>query len=75
MVICFIGGGNMASALISGLVAASPGKHEIRVSDPSDEARTRLEAAYGVRGFTDSAQASAGADVIVLCVPSPLGRH
>lgn len=68
MMITFIGGGNMATALISGLRKNARTGFEIRVSDPSEEARERLQAAYGVEPFTDSVVAIAGADIIVLAV-------
>ena len=42
MVITFIGGGNMASALISGLANPPRSDLSIRVVDPNEEARERL---------------------------------
>jgi pyrroline-5-carboxylate reductase len=68
MMITFIGGGNMARALISGLRKSTMPDLEIRVSDPSEEARNHLQAAYEVEPFTDSVAAIAGADIIVLAV-------
>lgn len=67
MIISFIGGGNMASALISGMLKSSSPGVQIRVSDPSREARERLEA-LGVVAFEDGAAAIEGADVVVLAV-------
>jgi pyrroline-5-carboxylate reductase len=68
MMITFIGGGNMATALISGLrTSAGPGL-KIRVSDPSEEARNHLHTTYEAEPFTDSAAAISGADIIVLAV-------
>lgn len=68
MVIAFIGGGNMATALISGLL--KPGRHglEIRVADPSDEARRRLRADFGIAVAEKAGAVVAGADVVVLAV-------
>ena len=43
MLITFIGGGNMATALITGLVNPPRAHLEIRVCDPSDQARKHLE--------------------------------
>jgi pyrroline-5-carboxylate reductase len=68
MVITFIGGGNMATALISGLRSRTMPDLDIRVSDPSEAARNRLQLAYEVEPFADSAAAITGADVIVLAV-------
>jgi len=68
MLITFIGGGNMATALISGLRKSMDSDLSIRVSDPSEDARKRLQADYDVDPFTDAASAISGADVIVLAV-------
>ncbi len=68
MLITFIGGGNMATALISGLRKSAEPDLKIKVSDPSEEARNRLQAAYEVEPFADSVAAIAGADIIVLAV-------
>jgi len=69
MNICFIGGGNMASAMIGGLLlngTCKPG--HIRVVEINDEARQRL-AAKGVIVFAHlEEQAIRGSDVIVLAV-------
>ena len=68
MIITFIGGGNMATALISGMRKSSGPDLTIRVSDPNEKARNRLQAAYEVAPFTDSAEAVSGADIIVLAI-------
>ena len=73
--IAFIGGGNMATALISGLVNPPRAHLKIRVSDPSEPARKRLEKTFGVPTFTDSTQAIDGADVIVLAVKPQVVRQ
>jgi pyrroline-5-carboxylate reductase len=75
MMITFIGGGNMATALISGLRKSTRPDLVLRVSDPSDDARSRLQANHNVETFTDSLAAVSGADVIILAVkPQVMSR-
>jgi pyrroline-5-carboxylate reductase len=68
MLITFIGGGNMATALISGLVNPPKAHISIRVVDPNDEARRHLESTFNVPTFRDSTTAIDSADVILLAV-------
>ncbi len=68
MLITFIGGGNMAAALISGLVNPPRAHLKIRACDPNETARNHLENTFGVPVFADAGAAIEGADVIVLAV-------
>jgi pyrroline-5-carboxylate reductase len=66
--LAFIGGGNMAGALIGGLVRRGVPPGHLVVADPSGEQRQRLAAAYGVDEAADNATAAAGAEVLLLAV-------
>jgi len=68
MKVAFIGGGNMASAIIGGLVAKDFPRGDLLVVEVDSNARTRLEAAYGVKAIEAPAAALGEADVIVLAV-------
>jgi pyrroline-5-carboxylate reductase len=46
--LAFIGGGNMASAIIGGLIKQGNPAHDIWVVEPFEEARQRLQAQFGV---------------------------
>ena len=66
--IAFIGGGNMAEALIKGLIAAGTAKPDhILVTDVSVDRLAHLHTTYGVqqRGNVEAARE---ADIILLCV-------
>ena len=66
--ISFIGGGNMARALIGGLVEAGTPADDITVADPSAAQRNAAESDFGIRSSQDNAEAAAGRDVVVLAV-------
>ena len=68
MRIGFIGGGNMAEALIAALVRAGHRPESIWVSDISDERTGMLHRQYGVHAAGDNAGTAAAADVLVLAV-------
>lgn len=64
----FIGGGNMATALISGLTKQGLTADRFMVADPSAPSRERLVRDYGVTTAEDNASAVQGAEVVVLAV-------
>jgi pyrroline-5-carboxylate reductase len=68
MKIAFLGGGNMASALIGGLIAKGTDARSISVIEMSPAARERLAARHKVHVSTAPDAAMQGADVLVLAV-------
>jgi pyrroline-5-carboxylate reductase len=68
MKISFIGGGNMATALIAGLAGKVARGADIHVVDPNPDALDKLGTQYGVSTASAIDAAVANADVIVLAV-------
>jgi pyrroline-5-carboxylate reductase len=66
--IAFVGGGNMATALIGGLIANGHDAARISVIEMSPAARDKLGARYPVRVTTAPDDAMKGADTLVLAV-------
>jgi pyrroline-5-carboxylate reductase len=66
--LAFIGGGNMAAALIGGLAKRGLRGDRVMVADPSEGQLRHLVAQYGVGVAADNASAAAGAEVVVLAV-------
>lgn len=72
--VAFIGGGNMARSLISGLIARGTPAASIHVAEPVAELRASLDADFGVKVFADGAGAVIGADTWVLAVKPQVMR-
>jgi len=70
--IAFIGGGNMASCLIGGLLATGHRREQLRVSDPGDGARRNLQEQHQITAINDNCAAVRAADVVVLAVKPQL---
>lgn len=69
MKITFIGAGNMAEAIVAGIVKQQVvAADDVCVSDISEERLSHLNGKYGVRTSSDNAAAVAQADVVVLSV-------
>jgi pyrroline-5-carboxylate reductase len=68
LTITLIGGGNMARALVGGLVGTGLAPAEITVAEPAADTRAALAADFGIRTTADNAAAVATARVVVLAV-------
>ena len=69
MKIAFVGGGNMARAIIGGLIAKEAAKAaDIVVIEPDPSARLRLLAEYGVRAVEAPGPELAGIEAVILAV-------
>jgi pyrroline-5-carboxylate reductase len=70
----FIGGGNMASSLISGLIASGHAPEQIWVSDINPDTLTNLKTQLNVNTSADNDDIVNAVDVVVLAVkPQTLG--
>jgi pyrroline-5-carboxylate reductase len=73
--IAFIGGGNMARALIAGLLRQSVPARQIRVGEPLAAARSSLQRESGIEASADNAAAVRDATLVVLAVkPQDAGQ-
>ncbi|ATZ95702.1 MULTISPECIES: pyrroline-5-carboxylate reductase [Dickeya] len=70
--IAFIGAGNMAQAIIAGLMAGGYPASQVSVSAPSATNRDVLAARYGVASLSDNIASARDADVVVLAVKPQL---
>ena len=70
--IAFIGGGNMAQALISGLIKQGHLRNQILVCAPSNQTRDKLASELYVRVERENKKAVEFADVIILAVKPDL---
>lgn len=66
--IAFIGGGNMAEALSSGLLKSGHDASSIKVAEPRAERRKQLSHRYTIDTTEDNAAAANWADAVVLAV-------
>lgn len=77
MNITFIGGGNMASALIGGLIAGGADSRDFRVVEPVREQQDNLGRLFPGIGLFGEASAGAvdGADIVVLAIKPQMLRE
>ncbi|HEX8949395.1 MAG TPA: pyrroline-5-carboxylate reductase [Dissulfurispiraceae bacterium] len=66
MMIGFIGGGNMAAALIKGMTGQ--GMRDILVSEPREDRRAYLERTYGVKTTQSNKEAVSSGSIVILAV-------
>ena len=64
----FIGAGNMAYAIISGLINKGTNANQIKISDTNDELLSLRKQEFNLEVFTDNTQLVANCDVLVLAV-------
>jgi len=73
--IAFIGGGNMASALIGGLLAQGMAPTQIEVVEPSEAARSSLLAQFGITAQALPGPGLRAADLVVWAVKPQVFRE
>ena len=66
--IAFVGGGNMASAIIGGLLRQGLAPAQLEVVEPFGEARAKLQASFGVAAQEHAGPALARAQLVVWAV-------
>ena len=71
----FIGGGNMAEALIKGLHGGGVPAGEITVAEPVEERRDLLAQRYGVATTADNRVVAQGCDIIILAIKPQVVSH
>ncbi|MGI9319744.1 MAG: pyrroline-5-carboxylate reductase family protein, partial [bacterium] len=74
-IVAFIGGGNMSSSIIGGLIGSGWPGDNFRVSDPQDAQRDKLQGRFAVRCFKDNNDCVEDADVVVLSVKPQMLKH
>ena len=71
MKITFLGGGNMAAALIGGLVKQGFSAADVQVVELFAEGRAKLQSLFGVRAVEALDDAALACDCLLYTSPSP----
>jgi len=66
--LAFIGGGNMASAIIGGLLRQGTDPSRIQIVEPSGEARERLLSSYGIRAEASASSSLNKANLVIWAI-------
>lgn len=74
MKIAFIGGGNMAAALIGGMIRRGVAPGDLYAIDPNADARSRSEQQFGIRTGAAADTALAAYDAVVLAVKPQVAK-
>lgn len=74
MKVAFIGGGNMASALIGGLIAGGVVENDLYAIDPSEVARTQLVDRFRINTDPEPTSTLSEYDAVVLSVKPQVAR-
>ncbi|MDI5920229.1 pyrroline-5-carboxylate reductase [Halomonas sp. LR5S13] len=73
--VTFIGAGNMAGAIIGGMIESGFSPDDITATSPSDDILAPLRQRLGIQTATDNAAAVAESDVVVLAVKPQIMRE
>ncbi len=64
----FIGGGNMAEAILKGMISGGTAAKSILVSEPLEPRRQQLTSVYGVRTTADNSEVALSCRTVILAV-------
>lgn len=70
--IAFLGGGNMAEAMVGGLLGAGVPASALRVAEPNPQRRQELAQRHGLNPLEQNGEACRGADLVVVAVKPPV---